>query len=241
MTPIESSIQEHVNRLLHDLDFPKFYKSYEWKGDTWKKGFPDLFCLEQEISHAAQQHSLGLCHLLEIAKWGKHPNPKKISWPGPNKLTLYINDLPASWLKAEPEKAISLIKGQIHGFGPTYASKLLHFAFPQIFGAIDTRLVRVFGKGDLDAQRYPLLNLSVKWSGERWAILSSQPGWAEEYGKWVGILNYIADSLNKDGKPCPHPQKYVQSGLRKKGIWLPADVETALFSYASQVISGKKD
>jgi len=240
MNPVEKSIPPEINRFLQDQDLSALYQSYTWKKDTYENGFTDLFRLEKEISFAARHNSLGIGHLIDIAKWGQLPNTKQISWPEPNKLTLYVNDLPAPWLKIEPEKAISVLERQIHGFGPTYASKLLHFAVPQIFGALDTRLVRTFGKGDPDAQRYPFLNMTVTWSGNRWAILSYQPGWADEYGKWVGILNYIANSLNKEGSLCHHPKKYVISGLRDDDSWLPADVETALFSYASQEIKVKK-
>ena len=241
MTPVENNIQQHIDQFLRDNDISALYETYEWKGDAIENDFPDLFRLELEISTAARNHSLGIGHLIDIAKWGKLPNTKQISWQKPSELTLYVNDQPAPWLRIEPEKAISKVEGQIRGFGPTYASKLLHFAVPQIFGALDTRLVRTFGKGDTDAQRYPFLNMTVTRSGGRWTILASQPGWADEYGKWIAILNYIAHSLNEKGNRCPHPEKYVSSGLRKDHTWFPADVETALFSYASQEIKRKKE
>lgn len=242
MNPLENSLQQRVDRFLQDPahDMGKLYQSYTWKKDTHKLGFPDLFRLEKDISSAARQNSLGIKHLINIAKWGKLPNTKQISWPEPKKLQLYIDHQPAMWLTFNPGNAIATVEGQIHGFGPTYASKLLHFAVPQIFGAIDTRLVRTFGEGDKASQRYQFLNLSVKWSGDRWAIPTYQSGWADEYGKWICILNYIANTLNKNGTRCDHPPEYVQAGLREKGIWLPADVETALFSYASQKLEEKK-
>jgi len=45
--------------------------------------------------------------------------------------------------------------------------------------------------------------------------------------------------LNKAGKTCPHPEIYYEKDLREKGVWLPADVETALFSYASQTLKAE--
>ncbi len=100
-----------------------------------------------------------------------------------------------------------------------------------------TRLVRVFGKGDSHCGgRYQLLELSVSLSGKRWQISPSQEKWPGEYATWVQILNDIAGTLNNDGISCPHPPQYLQSGRREEGKWLPADVETALFSYASQVV-----
>ena len=149
--------------------------------------------------------------------------------------------MPAIWLEKEPENAVCILECKVRGFGPTYCSKILHFAVPQIFGAIDTRLVRVFGRGDTQCGgRYQLLELSVSLSGNRWQISQSQKEWPGEYGTWVHILNHIARSLNSGGIPCPHPPQYLQSGRREEGKWLPADVETVLFSYASQVVKEEK-
>jgi hypothetical protein len=178
-----------------------------------------------------------LYHLIEIAKWGKLRNIKRISCPEPIKLSLYVDNLPAPWLATEPEDAISILDDQVKGFGPTYASKILHFAVPQIFGALDTRLVRTFGNS---APNYHLLDLIAEKSGDRWLIPPSQTGWPGEYGTWIGILKYIADHLNNDHKFCPHPQKYYETVLRHENIWLPADVETALFSYATKELIPKK-
>ena len=194
--------------------------------------------MEQEISQAAQNNSLGRTQLLKIAEWGDLPNIKAISCQSPIKITLYVNGQPAKWLQNEPENAVLILDGKIRGFGPTYCSKVLHFAVPQVFGALDTRLVRTFGEGDPKSKRYHLLNLVA--SGERWAISSSQLGWPGEYGTWCAILNYIADTLNQNGTECPLPSQYLQSGLRKDRSWLPADAETALFSYASKVVEKKE-
>ena len=89
---------------------------------------------------------------------------------------------------------------------------------------------------DLNDPQYQLLDLHASRSSDRWTINPRQEGWPREYGTWVEILNLIAQTLNGAGTQCPHPSLYVQSGLREEGVWLPADVETALFSYASQQI-----
>jgi hypothetical protein len=230
-------LPQTLERIVHDLDFPQLYKSYEWVDDTWENGFPDLFRLEKEISAAAKQNSLRREHLLKIAKWGKLPNIGRIACPDPIKITLYQNDLPAPWLVTDPQKTVSLLQDQIDGFGPTYVSKLLHFAVPQICGALDTRLVRVFGN---KAQKYPLLDLSALEVAGRWAIPATQPGWPGEYKIWVKILEVFADYLNQNQIPCPHPENYVKAVMRLPGVWLPADVETALFAYASQELERMK-
>jgi len=237
--PLSSSQYSVISTFLQEQDMPNLYRSYTWEGDTWKKGFPDLFRLEREISAAAKRYAINRDHLLQVAEWGKLPNKKGISCRSSLKVTLYVDDTPACWLSREPENAVCILESQIRGFGPTYCSKILHFAVPQVFGALDTRLVRTFGRGDdRTLHRYQLLDLSVSLSGNRWTIPSSQEGWPREYGTWVAILNHIAQTLNRDGIACPHPPCYTESGLREEGMWLPADVETALFSYASQQVEG---
>jgi hypothetical protein len=226
-----SELPKTLNQIIINLNFPDLFKSYTWVDDTWERGFPDLFRLEKEISSAARQNTLGRDHLVQIARWGKLPNINRIACPEPIKIGLYQNDLPASWLLSAPHNTILLLQHQITGFGPTYISKLLHFAIPQVCGALDTRLVRVFGK---KAQEYQLLNLYATEMDGRWAIPATQAGWPSEYSTWIKILQSIADNLNNNRIECPHPQKYIESGLRKAGVWLPADVETALFAYASK-------
>jgi hypothetical protein len=231
MKILEPETQQTLEKILSDLNFPKLYTEYEWKGDTHKKGFPDLCYLETTISDAAKTGGIRKHHLVDIAKWGKLRNTKGISCAEPLGLVLYVKGRPAPDLLQEPETAIQEIDSLVKGFGPTYSSKLLHFAVPQVFGALDTRLVRIFGNA---APEYHLLDLDAEQSGDRWLIPPGQGGWPKEYGKWITILNYLAEQLNKTGKSCPHPLVYYEKKLREEGVWLPADVETALFSYASQ-------
>jgi hypothetical protein len=237
---LTGSHQDIIDTLLQDLEFPKLYRSYTWKEDTWKKGFPGLFRLEQDISRAARERALGETHLLEIAEWGGLRNKKRISCPRSIKIQLYTRDAPAGWLKRDPAKAVELLENQITGFGPTYSSRILRFAVPDVFGALDPRLVRTFGRGGEGAQRHMLLDLKATRVGTSWGVFSAQPGWPDEYGTWTRALNAIANSLNTDRIKCPHPKQYIQAGLRRKGTWVPADVETALFAYASRELA-KRD
>lgn len=238
MRGVEKHRQEQIDRLLSDLDFPPLYRGYAWKNDTWEKGFPDIFSLEQEVTAAARDQTLGLEHVQKIACWGGIPNRDRIDCADRLSIALYFGDSPAYWLMRAPVNTIGIVEGQIRGFGPTYASKLLRFAVPQVFGAIDTRLVRVFGRGDPEKQRYPLLDLTASPFGDRWAIPATQPGWPGEYGTWTKILQAIARRLNREEVCCPHPERFVGAGLRSEGIWAAADVEMALFCYASGVVRG---
>ena len=216
-----------IDIFLQEQNIVDLYKSYHWNDDNWQNGFPEIFQLEKEISKAARNNSLGRDHLKMIADWGRLRNKKRISWREPRSIQFYVNNSPAEWLEKEPEKVIQMLDDQIVGFGPTYCSKILHFAVPVIFGALDSRLVRTFGKG---AKRYPLLNLKATRSKTGGSI-TKQARWPGEFNTWISVLNYFARTLNEQGKQCPHPPNYLQTGLRVKGVWLPADVETALFSY----------
>ena len=224
-------LQQTLGEMYRELNFPDLFRTYTWERDTWSAGFPDMFRLETEISAAARAQMIRKDHLVKIARWGKLPNISRIRCPDPVKISLYENDLPAQTLVNEPQTTIWNLQGQISGFGPTYLSKLLHFAVPQICGALDTRLVRIFGK---DAPQYHLLDLYVRNDKGRYYIPAIQAGWPWEYGTWVKILNSTATFLNSNRIPCPHPSAYLEAGLRIKDEWLPADVETALFSYASK-------
>lgn len=234
---LTSSQQDTLDGMLQDLRFPRLYKTFSWRGDTWKKGFSELCRLEKEISQAARGKMLTEEHLQDIAFWGGLRNRKRISCPRFIKIQLYARNNPVSWLKKEPDKAVWLLENQIQGFGPTYCSKILQFAVPGIFGALDTRIVRTCGRGDRSAQCYPLLDLKATRIGASWAVFSSQPGWPDQFRPWTNALNYLADSLNHDKVRCPHPTDFIQAGLRQKGTWLPADVETALFSFATGEIA----
>jgi len=219
----------------HKNDMPFLFTSYDWDDDLWQKnnGFPKLFKLEREISAAAKENEFSKENLLHIAEWGKLPNKTGISRVGQFKFTLYQEGSPIFWLREEPENAICIVEGRIPGFGPTYSSKLLHFAVPEIFGALDTWLVRAFGQGENNSFHYGFLDLKAMRSPKgRWSISPRQSGWPDEYGTWIRILKHISDKLNEEMILCPHPLNFVRENFRKDGIWYPADVETALFSYA---------
>jgi hypothetical protein len=166
--PLSSSIRDVVKKFLQEEDMPTLYQNYSWVNDFYLNGFPDMFRLERNISKAAMESSLGLTHLHDVARWGKLPNVRRITCPEPIRIDLYVKDLPASWLIQTPEKAVRILESQIHGFGPTYLSKLLHFSVPNVFGALDTRLVRVFG---IRANKFRFLRLNATKTGGRWAIL----------------------------------------------------------------------
>lgn len=228
---LTNSVTKQIENMFETMDFPSLYKNYAWKNDRWTNGFPEIYSLECVIGEATRNGTLSLKHLKAIAQWGGLPGSGRINCRDPIQISLFDGDTIARWASNSPENAIRILEGQISGFGPTYTSKLLRFAAPELFGAIDTRIVRIFGGTGLT-----VVSLVATPFDGRWAISRTQKSWPGEYGTWVSILSYIATGLKQRGIPCTHPEQFVKAGLREYGVWANADVEMALFNYASQQI-----
>jgi hypothetical protein len=229
----------HLENLLKALDLPGSYRQYDWKNDHWNDGFREIRALERSISAAAKSQSITKSHILSIAQWGGLPDTGRIRcYRDPIAVPLYDGAVISVAVKSDPVQVVRTIKQQTSGIGPTYISKVLRFAAPTVFGAIDSRLVRVFGTGDEKSSTLQLLELRAgQAAGGRWFI--GPENWPDGYGTWIAILNHIAANLNSAGIICPHPDQFVSECLRERGVWLPADVEMALFSYATRRIYGQ--
>jgi hypothetical protein len=194
--------------------------------------------LEQDLAMSARHGYLTKTDIIRVAEWGRLRNTKRIQCPECIRITLYDGDDLAEFFRIGPSAPLIQLREQIKGMGPTYLSKVLMFSRPQRYGAIDTRLVRVFGCGDKDIEGLRWLSLRVKNYNYGWHIPENQTSWPGEYNTWIEILHYMADLCNTSGHKCPHPDEYVaidlREKLREKGIWIVADIETALFSYASK-------
>jgi len=233
------SMREKVDTFVATTDLTKFYRQYDWKNDHWKDGFREILQLERSLTSAARNQRITRSHILGIAQWGGLPNVERIRcYKDPLLMPLYDGKEISDAVKNDPVIAVRILKQQTAGIGPTYISKVLRFAAPAQFGAIDSRLVRVFGFGDEKSRKMQIMNLNASQAkGGRWFI--GPDNWPGEYGTWITILNHIAGILNSSEISCPHPNQFVTAELRQQGTWLPADVEMALFSYASQAIYGK--
>jgi len=228
-----------LQSFLDSHDLVKLYEAYLWKNDVHYAGFPDIFRLELQLGNHERVGGLTACDVKDVARWGGLTKVNQIQCADlvlkPN--TIYTQDgKPHPWLKDSITKPLVRLKEGIYkGIGPTYISKVLRFACPQEFGAIDTRCVRVFGDGDNKNKRHSWLNLHVRNSG-RWFIPGYQENWPSGYGRWIDILRYFAHNSPQN---CPHPPQFVNQGLRSQNIWTCADVEMALFTYASSVLKEK--
>ena len=214
-------------------NFPDLYRAYAWRNDTYANGFPDIYCLESRLIRSDRTTGISVDDVKALAAWGAMPNQGRIRGPAtiaPRNTLHNAAGGPAATLAAHPLTPLTAIQAQLHGVGPTYQSKVLRFGLPQEYGAIDTRCGRVFGHGDAGAHRHDWINLRTRKSGYRWYISSTQASWPDEYGMWIDILRYLAATLPSN---CTHPAAFTQAGLRHQGRWECADVEMALFSYAS--------
>jgi hypothetical protein len=231
--PLSLELRRGIENFLSDRDLGFLYRGYNWAGDSWEEGFPKMRRLEQDLSMSAAHGYLTKPDIMRVAKWGRLWKTKGIRCPERIGISLYDGDDLAEFFRIACAP-LGPLGEAIKGMGPTYLSKLLMFSRPQLYGAIDTRLVRVFGRGDADVEGLKWLSLEVRNYGDGWYIPANQTSWPSEYGTWIEILHYMADLCSTRGHECTHPDEYVAAGLRDKGVWIAADMETALFSYASK-------
>ena len=226
-----STLPRQLNAFLLKNDFPRLYKSYAWERDTHSCGFPDIYSLEVQFRNQLQRGGITDNDIRDVAKWGGLSSYDKIKikdTEGFGILNIMLK-IPIG----EPEHFATLLDNSTKYIGPTYVSKVLRFAMPEQYGAIDTRCVRVFGQGDPFSQQHNWINLKAyENSPKRWNILR-RTNWSAEYGVWIDILRYFAQRLPAN---CPHPAQFNQRGLRANGIWTCADVEMVLFAYATKFV-----
>jgi hypothetical protein len=233
---LSDDLCRRANFFLKNTDLLEWYQNYHWASYTKSSNFQDIVSLEIEMITAAKRNAVNCSQIRKIAKWGAHPMQEKIHCREPFDLPIYSGNEAAQWIKTDPAKGIRIIRPQVKYVGPTYTSKILRFSMPQEFGALDTRITRVFGKGDPDHAYTPLLDLVTEPIGKKWFIQSNQWGWPDEYGTFIFLLRYMASGLNESGICCPHPEVLYKHNLREPGIWECADVEMALFSFATERI-----
>ncbi len=238
-TRMDDDLVRELEAFLSDNDFPSLYKSYSWRNDTHSAGFPDIHRLEEQIGSHAKVSRVTLDDIVGIVCWGGSNSPITIRCPDSlvKFNTMFRTIVPPDNRRVsdDPHLMAMLLDKAVSGIGPTNVSKVLRFAIPEKYGAVDSRCVRVFGLGDPAANAHDWIKLQAREdTPNRWNI--QQHKWAEKYILWIDILGRLAQSLNEDRVRCPHPERFVKAGLRKRGSWTCADVEMALFAYASEVI-----
>ena len=239
---LSSELTGEIDRFLADHELQDLYRTYSWRNDTFKRGFPDILQLERRLVRRRKSANLDIEDIRKVADWGRLPNRKRISVKDTGRLRILALRLNGAQsenetiIAREPEMPAGLLDNAVTGIGATYVSKVLRFTLPEQYGAIDTRLVRVLGNGDPINSRFDWLPLTADTSNGRWAI--SLASWTQGYKVWINILRYFANALPDS---CPHPESFYRHELRQDGIWTCADVEMALFSYATGVTNDSKE
>ncbi|MDR3543130.1 MAG: hypothetical protein P4L69_19520, partial [Desulfosporosinus sp.] len=218
---LETQIIQFVDR----QDWVRLYKGYHWRRDTWNRGFPDILRLEMQMRCFLQNGKIKKRDILDIANWGKYYHLNKIISPESISIGDGISIL----------EALTTLEQNVGGLGANYLTKILRFAFPNRSGALDCRTVRVFGIGDPTVNQYQWLTIRVQRSRSGWSVVRNRM-WHLEYQKWLRILERMVSLVNAKGIFCPHPRKFLDTGLRTEGIWTSADVDMAIFAYATNLI-----
>jgi hypothetical protein len=222
-------------------DFAELYRRYEWRRDNWGDGFADIFKLEKQLIRNAKNNVLTKEDVIAVAGWAMYRNIKRIECPTRLRLPFYSSAHGEDILSGEAADLATRLRRATKGLGPTTISKVLRFSVPREFGAIDTRIVRVVGQGHKRSKREDWLSLRVADYGSGPHIPASQSAWPSDYQKWVNILRFFVDPLNGSGVACPHPDGFVVNRVRTRAVWACADVEMALFGWASsQIISERR-
>ena len=234
--PLSESLKRSVDSFLKEQDLLFWYQNYSWDADTKNSNFKNIVNLEVEVIDAAKQNTVSCAQIMQIARWGAHPMIDKIQCRELVDVLIYDGDHLAAWVIEDPAEGLRTIRPQVKYVGPTYMTKILRFALPSEFGALDTRITRVFGLGDPAHSYIRLLDLEAYDTGRKWFIKYPQPAWPGEYSKFIFILRYMVQKINRQGVRCPHPQILYDRGIRTPGVWECADVEMALFSFASERI-----
>ena len=236
-----------LDDFLAQHDFPCGYRSYCWKNDTHSAGFPDILSLEVQVMESVRSGGITLHDVESVVRWGSPQDTgQEIEICDEDGLgigsKLLLTQFQGTPQVADhPEWPARYLYDSVKDIGPTFVSKVLRFALPAQYGVIDARVVRVFGEGDPVSNRHQWLSLTAYKSDpkyERWAIRGYN--WPNGYGVWIDILRHLALKMSEKGIDCPHPQQFVDNGLRDAGVWTCADVEMALFAYASRVIAESK-
>jgi hypothetical protein len=203
-------------------NFPEYYQDYVWSGKHKLFGYPpDTFpefrwiaSLENRfawvVHNYSENNSASKYLLSEMIEWGGSQNGvlQKFN-DGCGEVNLYnaiqkiVNNLSA------PREAISYALC-LPGLGLTYASKLLRFMKPEIYGALDSKIRKALkNKG-----RLPNI------------IDGNHNSMVSGYVLFVDLLKEMGEWLKSEGIKKP------SCSLNDDETWRASEIEMALFCWA---------
>ena len=234
---IGGGLKGQLDAFMAEWDFRCLYKLYNWGRDNHSDGFPDILQMEIQLTSHAKAGGVTEDDIRSVLIWGGRSGRRRVGRftasvkPPLSGAKLYSpNGAPIAALKLNPFEPVRELRQNTSHIGPTYLSKVLRFALPQEYGAIDTRCAQAFDSW---------VPLTVRDYGYG-PYIAEDGKWPDGYSIWINILRYIAHKLNAKQINCPHPKGFVDAGLRDGKTWTCADVEMALFSYATHMLDPQK-
>jgi hypothetical protein len=205
--------------------FPDYYRNYSWSKKHKLFGYPpDAFpefrwisSLENRFAwvvlNFSENNSASKYLIQEMIEWGGSQNgifQKFNDGCGEVNLFMLVKDVINNL--SDPKRAISSAL-LLPGLCLAYASKLLRFMKPEMYGALDSKIRKALKRDG----RLPNI-----FDGVQNSMISG-------YVNFVVLLQEIKDGLKREGikKPACH--------LSNDGTWRASEIEMALFSWASLV------
>ncbi len=206
-------------------EFQQYYRDYFWRSKYHElfgyqpDAFPDfpwIASLEKCFSSLAKSNVpdnlTSQCILRELIQWGgnQHGILRKFNRGCMEEYNVSECLQVIIYYISEPDKAIRCAR-DLPGIGLTYASKLLRFIQPELYGALDSRIKNALYDNKL---------LKKIWDGN---IHSEVSG----YVHFIKLLNVIRDKLKT------HDIKKPECSQTSDGTWRISEIEMALFCWAS--------
>jgi hypothetical protein len=208
--------------------FPAYFREYTWHAKHHLFGYPadsfpqffwiqsleDRFAWLRENAGRAQTSSIYL--LREMIQWGGSQNgvlQKFDDGLGEVSLLGHITRIVDAVQRRSRRDAIAEAL-KLPGMGLTYASKLLRFIEPTIFGALDSRIRQSLTE--------PVLGIRVPQIYD-----DREKSMVDGYEIFLDLLDAISQELANSN--IARPQCSLAPA---RTTWRPADVEMALFRWA---------
>ena len=203
-------------------NFPEYYRNYCWEGKHKLFGYPaDSFpdfswieSLEKRFiwlrDNCEVRNTASIYLIREMIEWGGSQNGvlQKFN-DGCGEVNLYLLIREVIRNLDEPENAIRCALA-FPGLGLAYASKLLRFMRPGVYGALDSRI-----RGALSNQNL----LPRIYDGNLNSMVTGYLGFLE-------ILARLNTQLQEQAVRKPDCK------LSCAGIWRPSEIEMVLFRWA---------
>ncbi len=209
-------------------DFPTYFRAYIWEDKHSLYGYPADAYPEYSWIVSLEERFKWLCGncvtkqtasrylVQEMIQWGGSQNGVLQKFDdGIGEVNLYQQINAVIQNIATPNCAIASAL-DIPGMGLTYASKMLRFMHPCVYGALDSRVRSALN--ERVPGRIPRI-----YDGNRNSMING----------YVAFLSYLSDLQQQlDTAMIMRPQCNLPAGLNASQ-WRAADIEMALFGWAA--------